>query len=1362
MLGDKLKKTRGKLNLTLRRVQKDTGISNAYLSQIEHGKIKKPSAEMLEKLAVYYKLDISELLSLAGYASKALDLDLSEPKQTIAEKLGIQNALKLVNATHLVHFADRKEAESMLPDLVRQLITASTNFTALDMASGDSVNMSGWDGYLNYQGPSHPFIPQGISLWEMGRTTNKKAKATSDLRKRTQNPLGHDITNATFVFVTPRRWKESAKTKWIDDSRAGTEWKDIRVCSADNLEQWLELSPTVTLWFAEYLGIRQPGSLPLMVAWQEWLASTNPPLNSDLLLKSLPGKPNEVRNFLMTETPGVYRLQSEDSEISLAYLAAIIDAEKWEHRTYYWSRTVVVENKNAFRQLSAQGNQLTLIPTFQGAPIGKATQNGHKVLIPQVQMTDPDYSIQRLPTYEIEKHLTSIGRMPEAKSHRLASSCNGSISILRRLLVNEREVCSVEWCDQTFGPALAPLVLVGGWDHDNESDRKAIAALAGRDYSEIEKLMQTAFKLSLPPVKKVGTTYKFTSQEYAYSLLKDYLHPSALDKFLALLSETISESDPKWDMEKENRYAAAVYGKLLSNSNLLRSGIFSAAALLAVQPPGNVPFFPSKVQSVLSKTFEKQGTSWKSWASLGNNLLPLSEAAPEAFINALEEIVQDSEGDFKDVFLQESSLGGAAHTSLLWALEICAWSKEHFGAIAHLLCQMVPFEDVNSNLVNQPFKTLRGLFSLWNPQTTADLFFRMDTLTGLMTKYPKVAWKLLISLIPKQHEIGFSNHWPQYRDWADSFSGHPPRPDVMKGVQFVSNMILESVEHDSTRWVDVIGRLSEIPSKTRLKLLKMLKSLRTSSLKKEDSISIWNKIQETLCEHREYSEALWALDSSSLDVLEKAYQNFMPEDPIEKWQTIFGSNPHHPKLVRKDPDYSKRYELLRTLRIEAVDEVYTKLKLEGIVTLCEQSYSPRLIGNATAGLSQLKGREREVIFGVEFNAQLNLEGDFSSKGLFFLGFVAKRFDDEGIDWAKTNLAELSKTSESKAALFLTALPFSTETWKLATERSDETRNLYWTYCPVSHPNFVNTSESTDAINRLLATERPLAAFHIISNSAFHNSFEELPSDLVLRVINEIQGADYSSIDKIHLDSSFEYHFQQIIKLIRKRSDIDSKQIAKIEWDYYNLFEHNEKPEALIKWMNDDPNFVAEVIELVYPEEEKSETPSKTPSEMERLRIKRGYSLLQEYNNIPGSNPDGTLNAEYLRNWTSNFRQACALKKRIKVGDHIVGRLLSNSPIDPDDSVWPHKAVRDILENQSNNRIEEGFLFGVVNSRGVVTKGYAEGGKQEKELAQKYGLWAEKCDGRWIRVARVLRRIERSYLNDAILEDVDAEKQLDLY
>ena len=65
-LGQTLKEARDLIPLTLRQVEEATGISNAYNSQLENDKIKKPSANVLYKLSCIYRVSLDDLLLAAG------------------------------------------------------------------------------------------------------------------------------------------------------------------------------------------------------------------------------------------------------------------------------------------------------------------------------------------------------------------------------------------------------------------------------------------------------------------------------------------------------------------------------------------------------------------------------------------------------------------------------------------------------------------------------------------------------------------------------------------------------------------------------------------------------------------------------------------------------------------------------------------------------------------------------------------------------------------------------------------------------------------------------------------------------------------------------------------------------------------------------------------------------------------------------------------------------------------------------------------------------------------------------------------------------------------------------------------------
>jgi HTH-type transcriptional regulator, competence development regulator len=66
-LADELKTLRAMRKLSLREVEEQTRISNAYLSQLERGEAENPSPDKLQRLARCYGVPYESLMKAAGY-----------------------------------------------------------------------------------------------------------------------------------------------------------------------------------------------------------------------------------------------------------------------------------------------------------------------------------------------------------------------------------------------------------------------------------------------------------------------------------------------------------------------------------------------------------------------------------------------------------------------------------------------------------------------------------------------------------------------------------------------------------------------------------------------------------------------------------------------------------------------------------------------------------------------------------------------------------------------------------------------------------------------------------------------------------------------------------------------------------------------------------------------------------------------------------------------------------------------------------------------------------------------------------------------------------------------------------------------
>jgi hypothetical protein len=150
-----------------------------------------------------------------------------------------------------------------------------------------------------------------------------------------------------------------------------------------------------------------------------------------------------------------------------------------------------------------------------------------------------------------------------------------------------------------------------------------------------------------------------------------------------------------------------------------------------------------------------------------------------------------------------------------------------------------------------------------------------------------------------------------------------------------------------------------------------------------------------------------------------------------------------------------------------------------------------------------------------------------------------------------------------------------------------------------------------------------------------------------------------------------------------------------------------------------------------------------------------YRLLDQWSAVPGTAETGNIDSAVLSDWVSNSLRGLEEADRLKMGTQLIGRVLAKAPPDLDGS-WPRRAIRDLLQSQRSEELDNGFFLGVLNSRGVTSRSLEEGGTLERSLASKYREYASHCADQWPRVASLLRSLAGYCDRDARGEDNSAE------
>lgn len=229
--------------------------------------------------------------------------------------------LSWIDATDLNGWANRRDAQARLPQLLRRLIHATVQqIRRVGFPSGESVQMGGWDGIVDAP-QGNAFVPDGYSVWELGVNRDIKGKADGDYEKRCRDSLGVVRSETTFVFITPRRW--GGKDDWVKQKNVEGIWDEVRAYDADDLEQWLELAPAVQAWLAQLIGKWPEGVQDLSSFWDEWKNSTSPPMNPMLHLAGRGKEVEKIQDWL-NSSPSKLTIQADSHEEAIAFFAATI------------------------------------------------------------------------------------------------------------------------------------------------------------------------------------------------------------------------------------------------------------------------------------------------------------------------------------------------------------------------------------------------------------------------------------------------------------------------------------------------------------------------------------------------------------------------------------------------------------------------------------------------------------------------------------------------------------------------------------------------------------------------------------------------------------------------------------------------------------------------------------------------------------------------------------------------------------------------------------------------------------------------------------------------------------------------------
>lgn len=370
-------------------------------------------------------------------------------------------------------------------------------------------------------------------------------------------------------------------------------------------------------------------------------------------------------------------------------------------------------------------------------------------------------------------------------------------------------------------------------------------------------------------------------------------------------------------------------------------------------------------------------------------------------------------------------------------------------------------------------------------------------------------------------------------------------------------------------------------------------------------------------------------------------------------------------------------------------------------------------------------------------------------------FASGRVEIVGPGWVDEQIKRLKTqgnySPEGCAALYF-GLPEGSATWSAVAAHGKDVETAYWKQAS-GHSRTNKTNDAPMAVEKLLDVNRPEAALKIAGHPR-----ADIPSALLQRLLQELLNMDEK---KIRAGVMEEYYLGHVFNQLYQKNDLTLEEMAKLEWPFAPLFKdlkrYTSSPTALHRALQKDPQFFSLLVAFIYKRDDHGPDPTRSgiTQEMAQVRARIAQKVLDSWHLIPGFKSNDTLDEKELTDWVVAARKQCAETNHVTGGDIQIGFMLAHAPADPD-GTWPHTTVRNLIEFLKNEAIDRYIQNEIYNSRGVVTRGLNDGGKQERELAEKYKKMSDAVKVKWPRTSAMLRGIAGSYERQAKYEDVDSD------
>ena len=217
-----------------------------------------------------------------------------------------------------------------------------------------------------------------------------------------------------------------------------------------------------------------------------------------------------------------------------------------------------------------------------------------------------------------------------------------------------------------------------------------------------------------------------------------------------------------------------------------------------------------------------------------------------------------------------------------------------------------------------------------------------------------------------------------------------------------------------------------------------------------------------------------------------------------------------------------------------------------------------------------------------------------------------------------------------------------------------------------------------------------------------------------------------------------------------------KELITVEFLLYRMVNNymDMSNSRFVKELSRNPELMIQLVELAYrPDDGKVEPLEGDANENKRLLAENAFHILYfEHPIISFNNEDGVFDGESMKQYIEQLYRLAKERKRVKVIDSVVGDILGDIPRDDN---YPPQALCELVETLNSDIVDQHIGLRIYNSRGMTSRAYNEGGRQERSIVSIFEKYREKTKLLYPRMTKIFDNLINEYKRMAGHEDEEA-------